>query len=67
MTFHQPSGITQGLPLFIDANWTPAQAWAVIELRDRLLAHYQLALAEWLAEDRQEHPDGLGDLADNDF
>lgn len=71
MTFHQPSGITQGLPLFIDANWTPAQAWAVIELlddlRDRLLAHYKLALAEWLAEDRQEHPDGLGDLADNDF
>ncbi|MBP0639612.1 hypothetical protein [Cupriavidus sp. AcVe19-6a] len=70
MTFHQPSGITQGLPLFIDANWTPAQAWAVIELlddlRDRLLAHYQ-SLAEWLAEDRQEHPDGLGDLADNDF
>ncbi|KDP88227.1 hypothetical protein CF70_031850 [Cupriavidus sp. SK-3] len=72
MTFHQPSGITQGLPLLIDANWTPAQAWAVIELlddlRDRLLAHYQLALAEWLAEDRQEHPDGPDDdLAGNDF
>ena len=71
MTFHQPSGIAQGLPLLIDANWTPAQAWAVIELlddlRDRLHAHYQLALAQWLAEDRQEHPDGLGDLEDNDF
>jgi len=25
------------------------------------------AVAQWLAEDRQEHPDGLGDLADNDF
>ena len=37
------------------------------DLRDRLHAHYQLALAQWLAEDRQEHPDGLGDLADNDF
>lgn len=72
MTFHQPSGITQGLSLFIDANWTPAQAWAVIELlddlRERLHAHYQLALAAWLTEDRQVHPDGRDDdLHDNDF
>lgn len=72
MTFHQPSGITQGLSLFIDANWTPAQAWAVIELlddlRERLHAHYQLALAAWLAEDRQVHPDGRDDdLHYNDF
>ncbi|WP_455288988.1 hypothetical protein [Cupriavidus necator] len=63
MTYHQPSGITQGRPLLIDANWTPAQAWAVIELlddlRDRLLAHYPLGLADWLANDQQVHPDGL--------
>ncbi|WP_455289022.1 hypothetical protein [Cupriavidus necator] len=56
MTYHQPSGITQGRPLLIDANWTPAQAWAVIELlddlRDRLLAHYPLGLTDWLANDR---------------
>lgn len=72
MTFHQPSGITHGLPLFIDPNWTPAQAWAVIELlddlRERLHSHYELALAEWLAEDRQGHPDVPDDdLDDNDF
>ncbi len=72
MTFHQPSGITQGLNLLIDANWTPAQAWAVIELiddlRERLYAHYQLAITEWLTEDRQVHADGPDDdLDDNDF
>jgi hypothetical protein len=69
MTFHQPSGISQGLRLFIDANWTPAQAWAVIELlddlRERLHAHYELALAEWLAEDRQGRPDGPDDDPDD--
>lgn len=53
--------------MLIDANGTPAQAWAVIELlddlRDRLHAHDQLALAEWLAEDRQGHPDGVSDFS----
>lgn len=72
MTFHQPSGITRGLSLLIAANWTPAQACAVLELlddlRERLYAHYQLALIQWLAEDRQVHPDGLDDdLDNNDF
>ncbi|CAJ0809745.1 hypothetical protein LMG19083_05012 [Ralstonia psammae] len=72
MTFHQPSGINQGLNLLVDANWTPAQAWAVIELiddlRERLHSHYQLALVQWLAEDREVHPDGLDhDLGDNNF
>lgn len=72
MTFHQPSGINQGLNLLIDANWTPAQAWAVIELiddlRERLHSHYQLALVQWLAEDRKVHPDGLDDdLGDDNF
>ncbi|MHA7685062.1 hypothetical protein [Cupriavidus sp. PET2-C1] len=72
MTFHQPSGITRGLFLLSAANWTPPQAWAVIglldDLRDRLHAHYQLDLTEWLAKDRQGHPDGLDDdLGENDF
>jgi hypothetical protein len=71
-TFHQPSGLHHGLNLFIDANWTPAQAWAVIELlddlRERLLAHYQLSLAGWLTEDRRMRPDGLDDnLGNTDF
>ena len=69
-TFHQPSGLQHGLNLFIDATWTPEQAWAVIELlddlRERLLAHYQLPLAEWLAETRRKRPDGLEDNLGND-
>ena len=39
---HQPSGLKHGLALFIDPNWSPAQARAVIEvlddLRDRICA-----------------------------
>jgi hypothetical protein len=72
MTFRQPSGISQGLSLLVDTNWTPAQAWAVIELlddlRERLYAHYQPAVTGWLAEDRQVHVDGPDDdLDDTDF
>ncbi|WP_455289865.1 hypothetical protein [Cupriavidus necator] len=38
------------------------------DLRDRLLAHYQLGLADWLANDRQVHPDGLDRaIGDVDF
>lgn len=39
-----PSGITQGIPLLIEANWTPEQAMAVFELindlREQIWAHY---------------------------
>ena len=31
-----PSGITEGIPLLIDARWTPEQAVAVFELLDDL-------------------------------
>lgn len=31
-----PSGITDGIPLLIDAHWTPEQAFAVLELLDDL-------------------------------
>ena len=40
----QPSGITEGIPLLVDAHWTPEQAVAVIELlddlREQILRHY---------------------------
>ena len=43
----QPSGLRDGLELRIDANWSPEQAMAVIELlddlRDRIWSHYELA------------------------
>ncbi|WP_454727784.1 MULTISPECIES: hypothetical protein [Cupriavidus] len=61
MKFHQSSGITQGLSLLIDANWTPRQALAVLELlddlRERIYSHYQLPLFELLREDRQVDAD----------
>ena len=47
---HQPSGISQGLPFLIPADWTPEQAQAVVDLlddlREHLWAHYQIALYE---------------------
>ena len=36
-SYHQPSGLQQGLPLFIDPHWSADQALAVIELLDDLL------------------------------
>lgn len=51
-----PSGLTRGLDFLIDADWTPAQALAVVELlddlRDRIWGHYELQLYEQLREER---------------
>ncbi len=58
---HQPSGLTQGVPLLIDPQWSPEQAMAVIELlddlRDRIWAHYEVALRNSYREDRITHCD----------
>ena len=49
-SYHQHSGLQQGLPLFIDPHWSADQALAVIELlddlRDRIWAHYEIALLD---------------------
>ncbi len=54
--YHPPSGITQGLELLIDRNWSPEQAMAVIELindlRDRIWIHYEVILQQKLREER---------------
>ena len=54
--YHQPSGLHDGLDLLIDSRWSPDQALAVIELlddlRDRIWAHYELALQAKFREDR---------------
>jgi hypothetical protein len=51
-----PSGLGSGLDFLICADWTPDQALAVVELledlRDRIWAHYDLALFDRLREDR---------------
>lgn len=63
---HQPSGLHRGLELLIDPDWSPEQALAVIELlddlRDRIWAHYELALVTKLREERVTHRDvGIND------
>ncbi len=51
-----PSGITQGIPLLIEANWSTEQAIAVVELlddlREQIWRHYELQLHTLLREDR---------------
>lgn len=55
---HLPSGITQGIPLLIDAQWSPEQAMAVVELlddlREQIWRHYELQLFLLYREDRIE-------------
>ena len=57
--YHPPSGITQGLALLIDQNWTPDQVMAVIDLlddlRDRIWFHYQIVLQQKLRDERITH------------
>lgn len=60
-----PSGLTRGLDFLIDADWTTAQALAVVELlddlRERIWAHYEVQLYEHLREDRITTEDGSND------
>jgi len=53
---HQPSGLHHGLPLFIDAHWSPEQTMAVIvvldDLRDRIWTHYESALLNKFRDER---------------
>ena len=61
MRHHQSSGLNDGLNLLIDPHWSPDQAMAVIELledlRDRIWAHYEVALLTTLREERVTHHD----------
>ena len=54
--YPQPSGLNHGLDFLISADWTPAQAFAVVELlddlRDRICAQYQFALFELLRDEQ---------------
>jgi hypothetical protein len=54
--YPQPSGLQDGLDFLIDSEWTPAQAYAVFQLlddlRDRIVAKYELAIVERIREER---------------
>ena len=70
--YQQPSGLNIGLDFLISTDWTPEQAWAVVELlddlRDRILNHYLVPIQELLREERgmtgdlQEELSNLDDL-----
>jgi hypothetical protein len=57
---HQPSGISQGLPFLIPADWTPEQAQAVVDLlddlREHIWVHYQIALYDLYRQQRRPWP-----------
>ena len=67
--YRPPSGITQGLELLIDPNWSPDQAMAVIELiddlRDRIWSHYEIFLQQKFREERVTEYDV--DISDTPF
>ena len=54
--YHQRSGLNIGLDFLISTDWTPEQAWAVVELlddlRDRIFNHYLVSIQELLREER---------------
>jgi hypothetical protein len=56
-TWHQPSGLSAGLPFTVDSTWTPEQALAVWELlddlRERVWNHYGLVIQNLLREQCQ--------------
>ena len=51
-----PSGITEGIPLLIEAHWTPEQATAVVELlddlREQIVRHYAFQIQAYYRGDR---------------
>jgi hypothetical protein len=72
--YHQRSGLNIGLDFLISTDWTPEQAWAVVELlddlRDRILRHYLVPIQELLREERgmtDDLQEALSNLDDLDF
>jgi len=72
--YHQPSGLDSGLDFLISTDWTPEQAWAVVELlddlRDKILRHYLVPIQELLREElgmTGDLQEALSNLDDLDF
>ena len=57
--WHQPSGISSGLPFTVDATWTPEQAlaaWDLLDdLRDRVWTYYGLVIKNLMREQCVTH------------
>ena len=72
--YHQRSGLNIGLDFLISTNWTPEQAWAVVELlddlRERIWNHYLIPIQDLLREERGmigDLQEKLSNLDDLDF
>ena len=72
--YHQRSGLNIGLDFLISTDWTPEQAWAVVELlddlRDRIFNHYLVSIQELLREElgiTGDLQEALSNLDDLDF
>ncbi len=54
--YPQPSGLQDGLDFLINSEWTKEQAYAVFQLlddlRDRIVAKYELPITELIREER---------------
>ena len=65
--YHQLSGLITGLNFLISTDWTPEQAWAVVELlddlRDRILSYYRVPIQELLQEERGMTGDSQEELS----
>jgi hypothetical protein len=68
---HLPSGIRDGLDFLIDRNWSPEQAFAVVELLDdlrtRIWMHYETSLDALIREQRSPPDPYPEDKLDDSF
>lgn len=69
-----PSGRQRGIPFILADDWTPEQAFAVVELlddlRERICAHYQIPLHEFIRQQVMPQPpvdDSAVDTSDPPF
>ncbi len=64
------SGLNSGLSMWISSTWTAAEAYAVLELldnlRERITAHYGVALMEHMRQDQTPEDIVLGDRLDGE-
>lgn len=55
-----PSGRQRGIAFILPDDWTPEQAFAVLELlddlREQICAHYQIPIQDFLRDDQQYQP-----------
>ena len=68
--YQQASGLITGLNFLISTDWTPEQAWAVVELpddlRDRIRSYYLMPIQALLREEYGVAEDAQEELTNGD-